>query len=453
MEQSKTMALRPVSKKVNDCLGDIPNGSFNFGLYFNKWFCLVDKDSNGDRWKRGDQWNCSLSDLTEVVGNRNDDCCDPNIQLENFAVSLALFNSQQSITREKPVRNNKNKWIKQPKDIKVDRSWDSKSANDLLKSKHQDLESVVRAYTSLGYTNLPFEATLKSPLVIGLGNEHPTEKGFLFDWNMGIPYIPASSIKGVVRLATMVNKLNEFNDPDGPDMLRYLENIKKDDTMPEPMKALFGAGGDKSSQRGKVIFLDAYPEKLPKLKAEIMNCHYPDYLNKSERGPTEDQSPNPQRYWAVDKLDRSNKPLKFVFRMIVCPDVAQNTDHMSSLKAAFVSGLADHGLGAKTAVGHGRFGIKNNTHLLNTAVATESNNSPSGMRSDLEYWEKVELTFDPSRRQITALRSGKKATTGNTGLVPDMLRKKLLEKPKHAVANVKVEQKGKDYYIIVKIEP
>ena len=46
-----------------------------------------------------------------------------------------------------------------------------------------------------------FRARLQSPYVSGLGSGHPTETGMILDRNSGLPYIPASAVKGVLRLA------------------------------------------------------------------------------------------------------------------------------------------------------------------------------------------------------------------------------------------------------------
>jgi len=45
------------------------------------------------------------------------------------------------------------------------------------------------------------EATLTSPLTTGIGREHPTENGFAFLDPYGLPYLPGSSVKGVLRRA------------------------------------------------------------------------------------------------------------------------------------------------------------------------------------------------------------------------------------------------------------
>ena len=448
MEQEKTKALRPVSKKVNECLGEIPSGSFNFGLYFNKWFCLVDSEKNDDSWNRGEQWSCSMSDLTGL--RRDKSMCHPNVQLENLSVSIALFNGDQTIFREVPLKI-KDKIKTEKKDISFKGVWNHRAALHLLESKNEDLSNLSASYSKLGYQIRTVVAELESSLIIGLGNEHPSEKGFLFEWNMGIPYIPASSIKGVVRLAAAVNGLNDLAqaDADENEINKYVKRLEKDDNIPENFKELFGAGGDTGAAKGKVIFLDAYPATMPKLQSEIMNCHYPDYLNKGQRGPTEDQSPNPQKYWAVQKQDRSGNPLMFVFRMLLSHEIAADSNLRSTLEKAFESAITEHGLGAKTAVGHGRF------NPINVSGDAGSPSTAPGVSApQLETWEKARLVYDPGRKEITATdNSGaKKATTKDLSLVPKTLEKKLLNKPKNAVANVQVECKGTNYYTVAKIE-
>jgi len=47
--------------------------------------------------------------------------------------------------------------------------------------------------------SLPAKAT--APLTTGLGNEHPLENGFAFLNPYGVPYLPGSGVKGVLRRA------------------------------------------------------------------------------------------------------------------------------------------------------------------------------------------------------------------------------------------------------------
>ncbi|HOL81364.1 MAG TPA: hypothetical protein PLP99_06365 [Ignavibacteriales bacterium] len=63
--------------------------------------------------------------------------------------------------------------------------------------------------TKLGYETLEVELVNKSRLLIGLAESHPGEVGFLLDYNLGIPYILATSIKGLVRFTHIFEKIKK----------------------------------------------------------------------------------------------------------------------------------------------------------------------------------------------------------------------------------------------------
>jgi len=46
----------------------------------------------------------------------------------------------------------------------------------------------------------------------------------------------------------------------------------------ESYEAIYGIFGNQKN-RGQVVFLDAYPEKVPDLHIDIMNPHYGDYYD------------------------------------------------------------------------------------------------------------------------------------------------------------------------------
>jgi len=102
--------------------------------------------------------------------------------------------------------------------------WEFKTIAKRLEEKHNSIEKLIKSYESLGYKYEKKIVSLTTPLVIGLGNEHPTEKGFRFDWTLGIPMIPSSSIKGVVRLAYLVNELNK--DEDENRIMEFINDLK-----------------------------------------------------------------------------------------------------------------------------------------------------------------------------------------------------------------------------------
>lgn len=55
--------------------------------------------------------------------------------------------------------------------------------------------------STLGQRALVLEESSTAPFVTGVGSEHPLENGFAFLDPYGVPYLPGSSVKGVVRRA------------------------------------------------------------------------------------------------------------------------------------------------------------------------------------------------------------------------------------------------------------
>ncbi|HXH07486.1 MAG TPA: type III-B CRISPR module RAMP protein Cmr6 [Vicinamibacterales bacterium] len=68
-----------------------------------------------------------------------------------------------------------------------------------------------------GERTLVVEGRSTAPLVTGVGSEHPLENGFAFLDPYGVPYLPGSAIKGVVRRAA--EELTLFDSHSGWDLL------------------------------------------------------------------------------------------------------------------------------------------------------------------------------------------------------------------------------------------
>ena len=208
----------------------------------------------------------------------------------------------------------------------------------MLQQKHIDQ---LGFYKSLAneYKAIIFTAILISPLVTGIGESHPHEISMVFDHNIGIPYIPASSVKGIVRLSHILNKIDE------DETLKQQEIIDLDDDRLR-MKEIFG----NENRRGSVIFLDSYPLSLPELRIDILNPHYGDYYgDKKYRTPPADYlQPVPVKFLTV------KEKTKFVFRCLIKNTERQQVDLLiNGIKTA----LEREGVGAKTSLGYGRFTI------------------------------------------------------------------------------------------------
>jgi CRISPR-associated protein Cmr6 len=239
---------------------------------------------------------------------------------------------------------------------------------NLLAEKHESLKQYCTIYENTSYTIINYQAELKSPLITGIGQTHPNEVGMVFDHTMGIPFIPASSVKGIVRFAHMMELLRSEN-------LKQFLNKEKDgiiESIPETkIAAIFGgdlkiekSGKSEIEKRsGKVIFLDAYPAKIPDLHVDIMNPHYGDYYSdeNGETPPADYLDPTPIKFLTV------SKGTKFTFRALV----PQDSNLFEPVKIAFENAIKDEGVGAKTAVGYGRFEIQRRADSKDAQIVDE----------------------------------------------------------------------------------
>ncbi len=184
-----------------------------------------------------------------------------------------------------------------------------------------------------------------SSFVTGLGRAHPVENGFTWHPTLGTPYLPGSSLKGMVRAWA-----EQWVGIDEEQTLRIFGSRTKDDKP--------GIKDDK--QVGSVIFLDALPLGPVKLATEIMTPHYAPYYqgatNQSEGNgnvlkvvPGDWYSPTPIYYLAVKENQQ------FLFALLPRPGVKGAEADLVSAMTWLKDALEWSGVGAKTAVGYGRF--------------------------------------------------------------------------------------------------
>lgn len=265
----------------------------------------------------------------------------------------------------------------------------------MLAEKHDSQEQYCAILKKADYEIIDFKAELKSPLITGIGQPHPNEIGMVFDYTMGIPYIPASSVKGIVRFAHTIGLI------DSDDSSEFIKQDKEGEYIEESnQKTLipFLFGGDLETektekkeiekQKGKVIFLDAYPDKVPDLHVDIMNPHYGEYYSKGEP-PADHLSPSPLKFLTVES------GTTFIFRAIVSKEIYSIED---DVRKAFQTALEVEGVGAKTTVGYGRFKIGKPHEIEKKRELEEKARKKEG------ELRKAELkAMSPEERDITAL--------------------------------------------------
>jgi CRISPR-associated protein Cmr6 len=180
-------------------------------------------------------------------------------------------------------------------------------------------------------------------LTSGLGYDHPVENGFTWHHTLGVPYIPGSSVKGTVRAFAK----------------QWADIIVNDAKHQEKIDKIFGS----PNKVGSVLFLDALPRSAVKLEVDIMTPHYSpwysgekysaqDGIGKPDelKPPADWHNPTPIPFLTVAPKS------KFSFYLL--PREPNKDDADADVRQALdwlKQALEYTGIGAKTAVGYGRF--------------------------------------------------------------------------------------------------
>ena len=192
-----------------------------------------------------------------------------------------------------------------------------------------------RLVEALGGRLLPL--VCEAPLLVGAGLESPAPRGLCWHPTLGVPFVPSTALKGLMRhWAT-----------------DWAEQRGDDDE--EEIDALLGA----ADRRGALIIFDALPATPVHLEIEVLTPHYDRYI-QGPPGGTEPEPPAPAD-WVTPR------PLEFLV-------ISQGTqlgaamavkrgfegDRQAALEkgTAWLEGaLTWLGAGAHGAIGFGRMGL------------------------------------------------------------------------------------------------
>lgn len=176
----------------------------------------------------------------------------------------------------------------------------------------------------------PMEVTLAAPLVSGVGMSHALKTGFVWDRNLGVPYLPGSSLKGAVRAWAA-------------------QWEGRDDGQ---VRTLFGDLRDHGA--GAVVFHDLYPKTPPALRLDVLNPHFKKYY-EGESAPGDWLSPEPIFFLTVPPGTAFITALTIRTPSQDQSQRQQQEEMLNDAEELLRQALATIGIGAKTAVGYGLF--------------------------------------------------------------------------------------------------
>ncbi|WP_051351096.1 type III-B CRISPR module RAMP protein Cmr6 [Sulfobacillus thermosulfidooxidans] len=145
-----------------------------------------------------------------------------------------------------------------------------------------------------------------TPFVTGLGRTHPVENGMVWDYLLGLPFIPGSSIKGALMASNR----------------QYFER--------------------RYDMTERLTIFDAIPLGPISLSGEVMTPHYGPYYQAKDT-PGDWFNPTPIPFLTVKEGQR------FLFSIVGSPELQDRIEEWLE------ETLTCTGLGAKTAVAFGRF--------------------------------------------------------------------------------------------------
>ena len=176
-------------------------------------------------------------------------------------------------------------------------------------------------------------------VAIGMGIDHPLENGMVWHPTLGTPYIPGSSVKGMVRA-----------------WCEEWEGWEK-----EKIEKIFGSASEKDQEAnaGEYIFFDALPVSTVHLTSDVMTPHMGKWYEKGGEGrhnyentPGDWHTPVPVTFLTVREI----KPF---FAVAMRPGTSG--EYLDELMQSLEKALQWIGIGAKTAAGYGRFSIDENS--------------------------------------------------------------------------------------------
>lgn len=193
-------------------------------------------------------------------------------------------------------------------------------------------------------------ATSTSPFMTGTGMEHPLENGFAFLNPYGLPCLPGSSIKGVLRNTARLLAEDAFGEG-------------SQGWTPMAVEVLFGSevptGREESAdfRRGALLFWDVIVspkeeikggQKSQSMKVDILTPHQSHYLQNGAT-PHDSGDPNPVPFLCV------GPGAEFNFHIQASPGLlGEYADIWKDLmQVCFEHAFDWLGFGAKTAVGYG----------------------------------------------------------------------------------------------------
>lgn len=279
--------------------------------------------------------------------------------------------------------------------------------------------------------------------VSGMGNAHPVENGFTWHPVYGTPYLPGSSVKGLLR-AWMEHWANAEQDKEQRQQLVH-----------DWFGRSAGTGGKSDAGKaGDLIFFDAIPVERPAVSVDIMTPHMGKWYEQggekitAESQPGDWHSPVPVPFLVTADA-------RFVFSVAPRTPKAQVDGLAEQAMEHLKDALAWLGAGAKTAAGYGHMSFDERDTLLRFKSDEERARirlAEAGIAMGVETWTQALVSStNPGAGELTVKRTDENGVEEfATGKFFGQLSKKAKEraKKKKVYVDVDIERQGNQIMIL-----
>lgn len=271
----------------------------------------------------------------------------------------------------------------QPDETEDNRFKDKFELKYNLTTKDKNLlghcQQVIKDNFNTTFQGQALRLEMQARMVVGMGEDSIYENSMTLHPVYGIPYIPATAIKGVCRSWIITQCYS------------HIEEGKEEKAMQNPFFTfLFGD----TNQQGNLTFFDAFPLHSPKIERDIINVHYQEYYSEG-KAPGDYLSPIPNTYITLAptaKEENINQAFDFYVgfnanhyrtrkalqqlqhqlaeeketqsNLLTTALLPENWEGVHPIESEEISSfihhwleeaLCEHGIGAKSAVGYGFF--------------------------------------------------------------------------------------------------
>lgn len=260
-----------------------------------------------------------------------------------------------------------------------------------------------------------------SAIIVGIGRWNPVEVGFSLDRFSGCPFLPGSSVKGLLRAAA---ELVANGDLEGDEAFWGSEKTR-----------IFGEGTEeREATRSAFVFYDAFPSKWPTLEVDVMTPHHSKYYDGTNQTAPDWDEPVPVHFLRI----RAGETFSFWFGPR--PGAAAKDSDSAALNALLATALDWLGVGAKTSSGYGWF---------EEALQVPQTARKEPAQPAIAVWNDVTLEFKPGNGMVECKHGKSRAFAKLTEIAfdDDTLREKLKKRKMLGAVSITVLPEGNAFRI------